>query len=365
VRLVVTLLFFLMTLPASAQWWSVQTSGMDTNLRGVSVTRLRGGRDEYIVWAAGSNGTILRSVDNGKNWERLTIPDARDLDFRDIQGFDGDKDTAYAMSSGDGEKSRVYKTSDGGKTWQLQYSDKRTGFFLDALACDSKAHCVVLSDPIEGKFVVIATNDGRHWSELSRDKIPVALPKEGAFAASGTSIALCSPNAILFATGGASVARVFRSLDGGRSWKAIETPVAAGGPTSGIFGIACEGSLVVAVGGDYKNADSSKQVAAFSEDLGETWQLADSQPGGYRSAVGNFGPGSLVAVGPNGTDIGKRQSKGEMRWQPSDKLNLNAVGFAGTEGWAVGPSGTIARFKAHSGLGEKDREPVKRPSAKN
>lgn len=334
---------------AADQWWSVQTSGLDTNLRGVSVKASESGQKgrEYTVWASGSNGVILRSINEGKTWTQLTVKGGADLDFRDIEAFDAN--TAFVMSSGDGDKSRIYKTTDGGKSWQFQYSDKRPGFFLDALACDSQTHCVALSDPVDGKFVVLSTDDGEHWKELPRDKMPAALPQEGAFAASGTSIAICRDN-IYFGTGGGSIARVFHSANGGRSWTAANTPIAAGNASSGIFSVACGGFLVVAVGGDYKEPANAKRVAAYSRDAGETWLLAEQQPGGYRSVVAEFSGGDFAAVGSNGTDVSQQERGGEsrdwiMRWQHTDYLNLNAASFDGTQGWAVGPKGAIARFK--------------------
>ena len=338
----------------------MQTSGLDTNLRGISVKSDEGGegKQHYFVWASGSNGVILRSTNDGSTWKQLSVPGGSDLDFRDIEAFDAD--TVYVMSSGDGDKSRIYKTTDGGKTWELRYSDKRPGFFLDSLACDSKKHCVALSDPVEGKFLVLSTDDGEHWKELSRDKMPPALPSEGAFAASGTAIALCEDQKddIYFGTGGARVARVFHSHDRGRSWTAVETPIAAGNASSGIFSIACYGQeTVLAVGGDYKQPNSAKAVAARSGDSGATWQLAPQQPGGYRSAVGSFSYGDFAAVGTNGTDISHDQG---VHWKHTDSLNLNAVSFDGTNGWAVGPKGTIARFKTHYFYEIRNTPPPKR-----
>lgn len=337
------IVFFALVLCSEAlgQQWSVQTSGLDTNLRGVSVkfNEANEGGLHYIVWASGSNGVILRSTTDGRTWKQLSVPGAADLDFRDIEGFDAD--TAYVMSSGEGDKSRIYKTSDGGKTWKLQYSDKRPGFFLDSLACDSKIHCVALSDPVDGKFLALRTNDGEHWRELPRDKMPLPLTGEGAFAASGTAIALCDQGSIYFGTGGGRVARVFRSKDRGRSWTAVATPIASGNASSGIFSIACEGRTLVAVGGDYKEPAQAMKVAALSTDSGETWRLAQQQPGGYRSAVGLLSRVDFTAVGPNGTDISHDQG---IRWQHLDPLSLNAASFAGSEGWVVGPKGTIARF---------------------
>lgn len=337
-------MLLLFSLPACAQWWSVQTSGLDTNLRGVSVHTIvnDSNKDVDLVWASGSNGVILRSTNDGKTWNQLSVPGGDNLDFRDVEAFDAD--TAYVMSSGEGGKSRIYKTTDGGKKWTLQYTDKRPGFFLDALACDSGTHCYALSDPVEGKFLVLATDDGEHWRELPRDRMPPALPGEGAFAASGSAMTVCEDGSIYFGTGVAA-ARIFRSNDHGRSWKVVDTPIAAG-PSSGIFSIGCEGRAyyLVAVGGDYKEPARAKQTAIYSEDSGETWSLAEQQPGGYRSAAGSFSYGDFAAVGPNGTDISHDHGK---HWQHSDYLNLNAVSFDGTRGWAVGAKGTIARFKDH------------------
>lgn len=324
----------------------MQTSGLDSNLRGVSVTQgLIKGKRDFIIWASGSKGVVLRSTDSGQSWKQLNVPGANDLDFRDIEGFDAN--IAYLMSSGEGDRSRIYKTVDGGQTWKLQYTDRRPGFFLDSLACDSKIHCVALSDPVDGKFLLLSTDDGEQWKELPRDKMPAILNGEGAFAASGTAIALCEHNNVYFGTGGGRAARVFRSRDGGRSWAAVETPIASGNASSGIFSVACRSDLVVAVGGDYNEPDSAKTVAAYSHDSGVTWHLAEKQPGGYRSAVAHFSHGSFATVGPNGQEIAFYKSRGGMHWEHTDSLNLNAARFDDEEGWAVGPKGAIARFKAH------------------
>src|SRR5262249_43993415 len=137
---------------AAAQSWKVQTSGIDTNLRAVSAVNVSGkkGAPTSAVWASGSNGVVLRSLDEGKSWQQLRVEGGEALDFRGLVAF-SDK-TAYLMSSGEGEKSRIYKTTDGGETWKLQYSDNRKEFFLDTIACISEKACLALGDPISGKF---------------------------------------------------------------------------------------------------------------------------------------------------------------------------------------------------------------------
>jgi photosystem II stability/assembly factor-like uncharacterized protein len=332
--------------PAAIQdgpWWTVQTSGMNTNLRGVSAAVFTDSRHAAtpVVWASGSNGVILQSVDAGKNWKRISVRGGETLDFRSIQAFDEHK--AYVMSSGEGDKSRIYKTTDGGATWKLQYTDKRKGFFLDVLVCTSQIECRAVGDPVAGKFVILRTRDGETWAQLPTDQMPAALPDEGAFAASGTCLAIYGDQDVYFVTGGPA-ARLFHSSDAGYSWTVNSTPIASGNASSGIFSIVVWDKALAIVGGDYKDIGNSRSVAAYSLDQGQTWKLAEQQPGGFRSAVARVEERILVAVGPNGEDF---SADGGEHWKHTDSLNLNAVKVLSPDyAWAVGANGTIARLKS-------------------
>ena len=341
---------------AQAQWWHVQTSGIDSNLRGVSAANTPDakGMPVPVVWASGSNGVILKSLDEGKTWERLHVNGGDALDFRGIVAFNSR--TAYVMSSGEGEKSRIYKTSDGGETWKLQHTDKRKEFFLDTIACVSETHCFTLGDPIDGKFLLLTTTDGEHWNLLSTGNMPAALSGEGAFAASNTCL-FVSGEEILFGTGGPA-ARVFHSGDSGRTWTATETPIAHGNASSGIFSITQgDGKSLLIVGGDYQDPKRTTAVAAYSSDDGMTWQLSEQQPGGYRSSVACIEDALCMAIGTTGEDatisvaIATTGEHARVRnvspaiWSPTGALNLNAMAILDFQfGWAVGPQGTIARL---------------------
>jgi photosystem II stability/assembly factor-like uncharacterized protein len=314
----------------------VQTSGIDSNLRGVSVVKSRLAGENTTIWASGSRGVILRSKDSGKNWEQLRIPSGETLDFRGVQAFD--VNVAYVMSSGEGDKSRIYKTVDGGKNWEMQYTDKRKEFFLDGIACISTTNCFALSDPVDGKFLLLHTEDGETWKEMPGNTVPAAMEKEGVFAASNSSLLIYGGREIYFGTGGPA-ARVFHSADMGKSWTVVETPILSGKAPEGIFSLARSGDTVVAVGGDYENAEQTERVAAYSLDQGRTWKLAAKQPGGYRSGVAKSGRG-FVAVGPNGTDV----SVDGINWTAAGKTSLNAVVFVEDEGWSVGAKGTVGKF---------------------
>ena len=104
--------------PARAQW-AAQVSGTGVRLRGVSVVGPR------VAWASGDKGTYARTTDGGKTWAAATVPGASELDFRDVDAFDSE--TAYLLSIGEGERSRIYKTKDGGRHWVLQFKSARAG----------------------------------------------------------------------------------------------------------------------------------------------------------------------------------------------------------------------------------------------
>jgi photosystem II stability/assembly factor-like uncharacterized protein len=322
----------------AGEYWTVQTSGIDSNLRGVSIARNKTTGSSTTIWASGSKGVILRSNDGGRNWEQLRIPDGETLDYRGVQAFDGN--TAYIMASGEGEKSRIYKTTDGGKNWEMQYTNKNKEFFLDGIACISATNCFAISDPVDGRFLLLRTDDGKTWKELPGDGMPAAMEKEGVFAASNSSLLIYEGREIYFATGGPA-ARVFHSPDLGKNWRVTKTPMVSGKAPQGIFSLTRSGDTVVAVGGDYEKPEQTEGAAAYSLDQGKTWTLAAKLPGGYRSAVTNKGTG-FVAVGPNGTDI----SNDGVTWVSAGKISLNAVGFVDEEGWAVGAKGTIGHSSA-------------------
>src|SRR5215468_7273633 len=145
-----SVLFCALGLAVPAQWIK-QNVNTTAGFRGLSVV------NEKIVWASGTGGTVIRTIDGGKTWNVMTVPGAEKLDFRDIEAFDAN--TAYILSIGNGESSRIYKTVDGGKTWDLQFKNANEKAFFDAVACWDRQTCVALSDPVDGKFVLILTRD--------------------------------------------------------------------------------------------------------------------------------------------------------------------------------------------------------------
>jgi photosystem II stability/assembly factor-like uncharacterized protein len=323
------------TLPQTPNFQTLH-SGIDSSLRGISSSAAG-----KILYATGSNATILRSPDSGKSWTRLNIPNADTADFRGVQSFGSD--IAYVFSVGTDNKSHIYKTSDAGQTWHVKYSDPRPAFFLDALVCRTEKICYAISDPIDGKFPILHTEDGEHWTELPKDSEPAALPTEGVFAASNSSLILCGPNKadILFATGGPA-ARVFHSADNARTWTVATTLILHGTASAGIFSIACNDRTVVAVGGDYVNPSIPQTSVAYSNDLGVTWTRPAQSTEAFRSAVTFVADKTWIAVGTTGADI---STDNAADWSPLNHENTNAIlAISNNRAITAGPKGTITQL---------------------
>jgi photosystem II stability/assembly factor-like uncharacterized protein len=322
--------------------WNFFDSGTKARLRGVSAV------SREIAWASGSQGTVIKTTDAGQTWTKLVVPDSDKLDFRDIQAFDDRM--AYVLSIGPGELSRIYKTVDGGLNWTLHHTNRDSKGFLDAIAFWDADHGLALGDPVDGHYVILATDDGgKTWSKVPDAGMPAALPGEGAFAASGTCLVVQGESNAWFGTGGGARARVFRSTDRGRTWAVADTPIRAGNPSSGVFGLAFKDARNgLAVGGDYKEEKDPAGNIAATSDGGKTWKpIPGTPPAGFRSAVA-FAPGregqAVVAVGPSDSDVSR---DGGMTWETLETPGFHAIGFGGTSGsgWAVGEKGLIGRHR--------------------
>ena len=308
------------------------------SLRGVSA--VGGG----VVWASGTHGTYLRSVDNGNRWEVGQVAGAEDLDFRDVEAFSAE--VGYLLSIGPGEKSRIYKTSDGGKNWSLQFTNKAAKGFYDCMAFWDLNHGIAVGDPVDGQFELITTEDGgKSWKAFSSGKLPPSMEGEGAFAASGTCIATAGKSDVWFATGG-KVARVFRSKDRGKTWTVAETPIVHGGDSTGIFSIAFrDGKHGVIAGGDYKDVQKGGANLAYSDDGGATWKEAEIAPQWFFSAVAFDARAkqNVWVAGPAG--IAYAEDIRAKAWIRQWPVKVNAMSFSPAgDFFAVGPNGTIVHF---------------------
>ena len=305
-------------------------------LRGVSAV------SDRVAWASGSGSTVLRTADGGATWQKLTVTtDA--VDFRDVDAIDAR--TAYVLSIGNGPASRIYKTDDAGATWALQFKNEDPKAFYDAMSFWDGAHGIVIGDSFAGQFCIMTTEDGgRNWQRVPASALPPALPNEGAFAASGTNIAVLGKSDAWIGVGAATKARVLRTHDRGRTWKVAETPLVAGA-SAGIFSVAFrDAKHGVIVGGDYTKEKDAVNNLAVTNDGGITWTLAKGL-NGFRSVVA-YVPGmktALVAVGPSGADYSVDDGR---TWIHLAGPGFDTLSFVRNQpvGWAAGARGSLGRL---------------------
>src|SRR4051812_3094833 len=181
--------------------------------------------NDSVVWVSGHRATWVRTVDGGRTWTSgaMTGPDSA-LEFRDVEAVSAT--TAYLLAAGPGTQSRIYKTTDAGRTWQLQFINRDSAAFYDCFGFWDATHGIAVSDAVRGRMIVIHTDDGEHWSAVGADGIPPAVPAEGSPAASGTCLLVFGRSHAWFGT--LPEPRVYRSTDRGRHWNVVTTPLVSG-----------------------------------------------------------------------------------------------------------------------------------------
>jgi photosystem II stability/assembly factor-like uncharacterized protein len=121
--------------------WELEDSGSIAGLRGIHVA---GGG---VVWASGTDGTVLRSENTGHLWQRCaTPPGTSKLDFRGIWAWDAQN--VLALSSGPGDQSRLYRSSDGCSSWKLVLTNPDPAGFWDGILFLDREHGVIYGDPV-------------------------------------------------------------------------------------------------------------------------------------------------------------------------------------------------------------------------
>lgn len=298
---------------------------------GVGNLRAIASLDGKIAWAGGTEGKIARTEDGGNTWSLCSLPEGKALDVRAICLMG--QNIACAMCAGPAEKrlSRIYRTEDGGKIWTEVFCPEGKGIFFNAMAFWNGQEGVVLSDPVDGRFVLFETKDGgSSWNRLKIDSMPIAFPNEGAFAASNSCLAVFGQDHVWFGTGGGESARVFYSSDHGRNWDVAQTPMKIESPTAGIFSLAfLNNKEGIAVGGDYQNKNSfSSHNILGTSDGGKSWQPIDNP------------------------DLSKKYLSAVMktfdgRWAVVDGSceTFNAAVITQNGGYAVGPNSAWAKLK--------------------
>jgi len=353
---------------SSAQDWSdhqpkltPQQSGTTQLLISVSPVNSR------VVWAAGTGGTYVVTTDGGDHWKAGVVPGTESLQFRDVYAI-SDK-VAYLMSIGnDPDNFQIYKTVDGGANWIVEFTNQNPNAFYDCFAFWTPTRGITHSDSVNGVFPDIRTTNGLTWHSIASN-MPPALSDEASFAASGTCIAAQGEKNAWITTGGATVARILATRDGGNTWNAYDTPLISNASAGGVS-VAFRDSLHGIVGGGDLSTNTSADTAT-SDDGGKSWYLTNKPP--VQGAI--FCLAYVQGLRHNQdqddhkdwgwehdrnravvitTEIEPNFSSGEAAWTPDEGHtwftlpNVSgywAVAFANPQaGWFVGNNGQILKI---------------------
>jgi photosystem II stability/assembly factor-like uncharacterized protein len=131
------------------------------------------------LWAGTDDGQIWRTRDEGAHWTNITPPALTawsKVGIIDASHFDAE--TAYAAIDRhrlDDFRPYVYRTHDGGRSWQLIASGIPDGSFVNAVREDAVRKGLLYAGTEKGVYV--SFDDGDHWQPLQLN-LPVTSARD-------------------------------------------------------------------------------------------------------------------------------------------------------------------------------------------
>lgn len=330
-------LFFIpLFLTAQTPAVEILTTGTNSNLRGLSVV------NDNVIWVSGSNGTVGKSSNAGKNWKWMTVKGFEKKDFRDIEAFDANTAIIMAIE----EPAYILKTTDGGDTWKVVYENKTKGMFLDAMDFATPKYGMVVGDPINGNaFLAETTDGGETWKEWKNEDKRLAVDSgEAFFAASGSNIRLFNNKDFFLSSGGTKSRLITKK-------QTTPLPLIQGKETTGANAIDIfddgipnkPGKKMIVVGGDFLDPTSTTKNCFMSSNSGKTWKAPVTPPHGYRSSVEFLSRNDLLSCGLNGVDYSRDNGK-NWKWISKESFNVCRMARIGGAVYLAGAKGSIGKL---------------------
>lgn len=193
-----------------------------------------------IIWVGTGEGNprnsmnlgmgLFKSVDGGRSWQHVGLEATKTIHRIIVDPSDGN--TVYVGAMGDpftaNSDRGLYKTTDGGKTWtKILYSNEVSGIAdlimdpvnpnkLFAALYEHKRTPYYFTSGGKGSGLFVTYDGGENWQQLG---VQEGLPK-GELGRIGLAIAPSDPDRV-YAKVEAEKNALYRSDDGGRSWKMI------------------------------------------------------------------------------------------------------------------------------------------------
>jgi photosystem II stability/assembly factor-like uncharacterized protein len=301
----------------------ILTDKKGVSLRGLSIP------SKNTIWASGSKGTIVKSIDGGIHFEWLTVKGYDQNDFRGIHAWNDQEAIIMSIAS----PAYILKTKDGGINWYKVYENADSLLFLDAIYFKDEQNGVVIGDPIQNQFFKMTSHDkGEHWERIPNSYLKSSFKSGEAFFASSNSNIVYDYKSEYFITGGKN-SRLW--IDG----LAIDIPIIHGLNSTGANSIAISPNknLIAISGGDFSKPNEMnnnfirlkryKYPNSNFKHLSENvyfWKMDKKCNflNGYKSSVTFLSNELVISCGTSGVDLSKNGGKS---WQLISNESFHVV----------------------------------------
>lgn len=353
-RILLFSVLFLSFVALEAQWTSQSTnfSGQSVGVRNISIV------SDDVVWisaydGSGNNANLQmysKTSDGGNTWASGAIDVGNTaLGIAMVHAIDENNAWAVAYPNAAFQIGGVYRTSDGGTTWNKQttapFSDANS--FANVVYMDASGQGFCQGDPIDGYFELYTTSDfGENWARVPSANIPAPLSGEYGYVGQ----IFTAGNSIWFTT---NKGRIFRSTDMGMNWTVAQSPISdfGGESSSGNLAFADDnyGLLVDNNGNLYSSSNGGVNWSSLSF-TGTLYGAGLDFIDGTQTVV-STGSASGASGSSYSTDGGQTWTSLDTDVQHTNvAFNENGVGWAGGFTDQLGAEGIFKYTGASLGL---------------
>jgi photosystem II stability/assembly factor-like uncharacterized protein len=262
---------------------------------------------------------VYRSTDGGKTWTHVGLTDTRHIAriVVDPQNPDIALVAAVGHAYGPNAERGVFRTADGGKSWQkVLFVDENTG--ASDLSMDMHNHRIVFAAMWQvrrtpwslvsggaGSGIYRSTDGGLNWKRITGQGLPTSV-----MGRTGVAVSPADPNRVYaMIEAEAEAGGLYRSSDGGETWARV----------NGGYDLRGRPWYYTHVFADPKNADVVYvfTFAAYrSIDGGKTFQMIPTPHGDYHALWIDPNDSTRMIIGNDG---GATVSTDNTRsWTPED-----------------------------------------------
>ncbi|MFL5582124.1 MAG: VPS10 domain-containing protein, partial [Gemmatimonadaceae bacterium] len=218
--------------PVTDKYFGGTIGAVEVSASNPDVVYVGGG--EYPIRGNVAHGEgVWKTTDGGKTWTNLGLNDTRHI--ADIVVHPTNPDLVYVGAFGhvfgNGGERGVYRSRDGGRTWQRILAPRNDSTGVSELVMDPSNPNVlyasmweayrrpwILVSGGEGSGIYKSTDGGDNWTEITRNP---GLPR-GLIGNVGLDVSPAKPSRV-WALIEADSGGVFRSDDGGATWTLVNT----------------------------------------------------------------------------------------------------------------------------------------------